>query len=200
MNKKKARRRRARKQRRRPQPRPRENNLTPGGKTHRRKRLRRLKVDTLPLVAQRFIARGLTEGDSFKKISTGLRALGHPVGYHALSSFWHTVWRDEHDRLRRARFLFEVIKAALHLDPESESAKAAEETLYTLIWGRLDDLEIREPLRLAREAREHKKLRVKKEDIITPDSKILTEEEVDRRIREVYQLPFNNGSAHRDSD
>ncbi|MGH9777854.1 MAG: hypothetical protein ACRD5I_05530, partial [Candidatus Acidiferrales bacterium] len=171
------------------QPRRREDNLTPGGKTHRRKRLRHLKVDMLPLDAQSLVAQGFTNGVPLRKISSQLRALGHNVGHHALSNYWHTVWHDVHDELRHARFLAEVVKAALHLDPSTPSHKTAKETLVTLFWHQLPELRRRKHDYLLREYREQEKVRGKNDDTTTTDSKPLSEDEINRRIRELYGLP-----------
>jgi len=198
MKKKKAQRRRGATRRAAAQPCRRENNLTPGGKTHRRKRLRHLKVDMLPLDAQSLVARGFTDGVPLRKISAQLRALGHNVGHHALSNYWHTVWHDVHDDLRHARFLAEVVKAALHLDPNTPSGKAAQETLITLIWRQLPELRDRRPDYLLREYREQEKVRGKKGDTADSASKPLSEEEVNRRIRELYGLPPEDDSPDPD--
>ncbi len=200
MKKKKRQSRRPRKRRCNAQPHCREDNLTPGGKLHRRRRLRYLKVDKLPLDAQRLVARGFTNGVPLRRISVELRSLGHQVGLHALSSYWHAVWHDAHDQLRHARFLFEVIKAALHLDPNTPSAKAAEETLVTLLWRHLPQLQDRDPSFLLREYREQKKVRGKNADTTSDDSKPLSEDEVNRRIRELYGLPPDDPAPHPDDD
>ena len=200
MKKKKTQRRPARKRGSTATPRRREDNLTPGGKTHRRKRLRHLKVDMLPLDAQSLVARGFTDGVPLRKISAQLRALGHNVGHHALSNYWHTVWDDVHDDLRHARFLAEVVKAALHLDPNTTGAKAAQETLVTLFWHQLPELRRRKHDYLLREYREQEKVRGKKTDTADSNSKPLSEDEVNRRIRELYGLPPDDPAPGPDDD
>ncbi len=164
-------------------------NLTPGGKPHYRQ-MRRLRVDRLPPDAQDLVAAGLSRGDSLEKISADLKALGHRVGCKALSNFWRYVWRDEHDRLRRARFVKQIVKQALQLGPGSTSSEAAEELLYTLLCDKLPEIEGWKPTRLLHEAREQKKLNPRASPAPSAPSRSPAEQarEVRRRWRQLYGL------------
>jgi len=132
-------------------------NLTPGGKPHKR-RVRRFKIDRLPPKAKTLIFDGFARGDTFRQIAADLIKTGHPVGHSTISRYWSQVWSAEHDRLRFARASLAALKQALQLDPKSPSAQLAEELLYTMVFQKLTEIEKQQPLTLLHEAREQKKV------------------------------------------
>ncbi len=132
-------------------------NLTPGGKPHRR-HVRRFKIDRLPPDAKTLVFDGFARGDTFRKIAADLIKIGHPVGHSSISRYWREVWSTAHERLRFARAGVAALKQALQLDPNSPSGQLAEEMLYTFVFQKLEDVEKQKPLVLLHEAREQHKV------------------------------------------
>jgi hypothetical protein len=157
----------------------------------------KFKVDQLSAKAQAAVFRGYARGDSFRTIREAVLALGESVSKMALSRYRHKAWSEERNRLKRARGTVETMKEALQLNPESPPARIAEEMLYTGVCAKLAEREDAAVLRWLREAREQKKLRGKKDEP-APDSKPLSEEEINRRIREIYGLPPERGDDEED--
>lgn len=168
----------------------REENLTPGGQPHEKKR-RHYKAQRLPPDVQDLIARGFIRGDSFRAIAAAARAAGHPIGKDAIRNFWHAVWKDEHERLRNAHLVMIALKDALRLDPDSPSGKFAQEMLYTMVVSKLGEIEKQPSMDLLQEAREQAKVGEKKNGKPTRRAEMNPAEqarEVRRRWRELYGL------------
>lgn len=175
-------------------------NLTPGGAPHQKKR-RRYKVDRLPVRLQEGVMRGYARGDSFRDIAAALKKAGQPVGKDAIRKYYHAVWRDEHERLRRARLAMVALKESLQLEPESESGAVAEELLYTAVCDRWTEFE-EEPWEvLLREAREQQKATgQKKRTRVGKMSAVEQAREVRRRWRELYGLEETDDDTEEKGD
>jgi len=164
--------------------------LIPGGAPHEKKR-RHYKVDRLPPSIQQMIAEQYAAGASFRDITGQVCAAGHPIGKDAIRRYWHAVWHEEHEQLQRGRLALVVIKRALQLEPGSESAKVAEEILYTLLCGKLKEMQTQPWEVLLREAREQQKVSGKEKK--APAKKagkgaVAEAREVRRRWRKLYGL------------
>jgi len=159
----------------------------------------KFKVDRLPAKAQAAVFRGFARGDSYRAIQAVVQSLGESIGTMSLCRYRRQAWSAERNRLKRARATLETLKEALQLDPDSPTAQIAEEMLYTEVCAKLAESETKGVLSWLREAREQKKLRSKKDGAVA-ESKPLSEEEIDRRIREIYGLPPEAGSAESDDD
>lgn len=150
--------------------------------------LSKFKVDRLPAKTQAAVFRGFARGDSYRAIQADVQSLGENIGTMSLCRYRRQAWSAERNRLKRARATLETLKEALQLDPDSPTARIAEELLYTEVCAKLAESESKGVLSWLREAREQKKLRGKK-DGPAEESKPLSEEEIGRRIREIYGLP-----------
>lgn len=162
-------------------------NLT-GGTSHERKR-RHYKVDRLPPSIQQMIAEQYAGGASFREIAQRVGEAGHRIGKDAIRKYWHAVWREEHEALRRGRLALVVMKRALQLEPESESGKVAEEMLYTLLCGKVKEIGQQPWDVLLHEAREQQKTSGgKKKPAAKKVSSVEQAREIRRRWRRLYGL------------
>lgn len=158
----------------------------------------RFKVERLPPKARALVFSGLARGESYRVLAKQLQQLGYDITPWALFRFRKKAWKNEHHRLQRARANLEVLKEALQLDPQSTSARIAEEILYTAVCDRLFEARAPNPLALLREAREQQKVSGK----TAGDSRRLarlspTEQarEVRRRWRQLYGLEHPDGET-----
>lgn len=147
------------------------------------------KVDRLPPRAQAAVFRGLAGGHSLARIVAAVRKAGGSISRRALLCFRQRGWNNERYRLKRARANLEVLKEALQLDPSSTTAQVAEELLYTMVCQKLEGLEPPPDFSLLREAREQKKARARSGATAAAPPAPLSEEELDRKIRQIYGLP-----------
>lgn len=129
----------------------------PAKNKYKHKRPRSFKIDRLPPEAQDVVFDGFASGSSFKEITRQLKGLGHSISEHAVGRYWRSVWKEKHQQLREARLHMSVLKQALRMDSESPSGKLAEELLYTIVFQKLDEIELEAVFPLLKEARELQK-------------------------------------------
>ena len=151
----------------------------------------RYKIDHLPPPAQTLVFRGFARGDTYAAIRAALAQLGFALSKDAIARYRRRAWPLERNRLKRVRATVDVLKEGFLLDPSSTTAQIAEELLYTEVCNKMLDSEEnakQDVFPWLREAREQKKLNPRKQ-LALADSPQLSDEEIDRRIREIYGLP-----------
>lgn len=170
------------------------NALTPAGSTEQPKprySRRRFKVEYLPEDAQAYILGAFIAGKPHRQISQELRAQGITISAAALCRYWQECWAEQHKFLRHARACVALIAHALKQDPEGDLAKIGRELLYTMVFEKLNFLRGADPFKLLHEAREIDKvsLRQGKSSDKPPPASSLSDQDLDRKIREIYGLP-----------
>ena len=118
---------------------------------------RRFKVERLPLEAQKVIFDGFAQGTPYDEIRENAKKQGYAISRTAIGNYWRMVWKEEHDRLRRAKANLALLQHALRSDPESPLAKVAEDLLYTITLDKLEEIQSADAFVLLREAREQRK-------------------------------------------
>lgn len=152
---------------------------------------RRYKVESLPEDAQSLIFEGYISHTPYRLISEQLAARGIQISRQALCRYWRERWQEEFDFLRHARTCVLLIARALKQDPNGDLARIGRELLFAMVMQKAPFLRTRDPVTLLREATAIDKASPRSargRGPSAPDSS-LSEEELDRRIREIYGIP-----------
>lgn len=152
---------------------------------------RRYKVDSLPEGAQALIFEGFISGTPYRRISEQLNARGIQISRQALCRYWRECWQKEFEFLRHARTCVLLIARALKQDPDGDLARIGRELLYTMVLQKAPFLRATDPLTLLHEALAIDKASHKREKATAspPSASSLSDNELDRKIREIYGIP-----------
>jgi len=159
----------------------------PPHKVHRR----RYKVESLPEDAQSQIFEGFISHTPYRLISEQLAARGIRISRQALCRYWKERWEEEFDFLRHARTCVLFIARALKQDPNGDLARIGRELLFAMVMQKAPFLKKRDPVTLLHEATAIDKSspRSPKGRGALPEDSRLSEDDLGRKIRQVYGLP-----------
>jgi hypothetical protein len=160
----------------------------------------RYKLDTLPPHAQAVVFRGFARFNSYATIRKALAELGFHISQDALSRYRRNAYKQARNRLKRGRAMMEVMKEQFLLDPNSTAGQITQEMLYTQACNKaFEEEEPKGVLSWVREGRELAKVGNRKSET-SPSRPPLSEEEIDRRVRELYGLPPEDDSPDPDDN
>lgn len=152
---------------------------------------RRYKVESLPEDAQSLIFEGYISHTPYRLISEQLAARGIQISRQALCRYWRERWQEEFDFLRHARTCVLLIARALKQDPNGDLARIGRELLFAMVMQKAPFLRSKDPVVLLHEATAIDKASPRSargRGPSAPESP-LSDEELDRRIREIYGIP-----------
>ena len=160
----------------------------------------RYKVDTLPPHAQAVVFRGFARFNSYATICNALAQFGFHISQDALSRYRRNAYKHARNRLKRGRAMMEVLKEQFLLDPNSTAGQITQEMILTEACNKVfEEEEQKGVLPWVREGRELAKVTNRQSDA-SPARSPLSEEEIDRRIREIYGLPPDDPAPDPDHD
>ena len=156
-------------------------------KVHRR----RYKVESLPEDAQSLIFEGYISHTPYRLISEQLAARGIQISRQALCRYWRERWEQEFDFLRHARTCVLLIARALKQDPNGDLARIGRELLFAMVMQKAPFLRSKDPVTLLHEATAIDKSspRSPKTRAALPEDSPLSEDDLGRKVRQIYGLP-----------
>ncbi|MGH9803769.1 MAG: phage protein Gp27 family protein [Candidatus Acidiferrales bacterium] len=163
----------------------------PSQQSPRKVRRRRYKVESLPEDAQSQIFEGYISHTPYRLISDQLAARGIKISRQALCRYWRERWEEEFDFLRHARTCVLFIARALKQDPNGDLARLGRELLFAMVMQKAPFLKQRDPVTLLHEATaiDRSSPRSPKSRGALPEDSTLSEDDLGRRIRQVYGIP-----------
>ena len=161
-------------------------------KVHRR----RYKVESFPEDVQSEIFEGFISHTPYRLISEQLAARGVKISRQALCRYWKECWQGEFDFLRHARTCVLFIARALKQDPNGDLARIGRELLFAMVMQKAPFLRARDPVTLLHEATaiDKSSLRSTKSREVPSLDVSPSDEDLDRKIRQVYGIPELNPS------